>query len=220
MNVLVVEDDEALSRTLEALLTAASMQVQRVSTGKAASEAARRGGLDVIVLDIGLPDIDGFAVLSELRHGSVAVPIVVLTARDTVQDKVAGLDLGADDYVLKPFAPAELVARIRAAVRRANGVASSVVRIGALECDWTGGRITVSDHLVDLRPREWAVLKALVTRAGRVVERDMLAAEVFHQDEPVGRNALDVHVSRLRRKLGPDAPEIRSVRGFGYRLQP
>ena len=120
MNGLVVEDDEALSRTLEALLTAASMQVQRVSTGKAASEAARRGGLDVIVLDIGLPDIDGFAVLSELRHGSVAVPIVVLTARDTVQDKVAGLDLGADDYVLKPFAPAELVAR-RPGRRSAGG---------------------------------------------------------------------------------------------------
>ena len=220
MNVLIVEDDEALSRTLEALLVAASMQVRRVSTGKAAAEAARAGGLDVIVLDIGLPDIDGFAVLGELRRDSIGTPIVVLTARDTVQDRVAGLDLGADDYVLKPFAPSELVARIRAAVRRANGLASSVGRIGALECDWDGGRVTVSGHPIDLRPREWAVLKALVTRAGRVVERDMLVAEVFHRDEPVGPNALDVHISRLRRKLGADAPDIRSVRGFGYRLQP
>lgn len=219
MNVLIVEDDEALSRTLEALFQAASMDVRRVATGKAASEAARAGGLDVIVLDIGLPDIDGFAVLDALRRDSIGTPIVILTARDTVQDRVAGLDLGADDYVLKPFAPTELVARVRAAVRRANGVASSVVRIGEMECDWDGGRVTVSGQPIDLRPREWAVLKVLVTRAGRVVERDMLAAEVFHRDEPVAPNALDVHVSRLRRKLGADAPEIRSVRGFGYRLQ-
>lgn len=219
MNVLIVEDDEALSRTLAALFRAAAMTVRRVSTGESAAAAARAGGFDVIVLDIGLPDIDGFAVLGDLRRANIGTPVVVLTARDTVQDRVAGLDLGADDYVLKPFAPTELVARVRAATRRAKGVASSIVRVGALECDWDGGRVSVSGRQIELRPREWAVLKVLIMRAGRVVGREVLEAEVFLKDEAVAANALDVHISRLRRKLGTDGPEIRSVRGHGYRLQ-
>lgn len=218
MNLLVVEDDESLARSLTASFEAAGFQADRVGDGESALATARLGAHDAIVLDVNLPDIDGFAVLSQLRSEAIATPVIMLTARDTLPDRIAGLELGADDYVVKPFAPTELVARVRAVSRRSTGVAAQGVKVEGLWCDWAGGRASVDGRELDLRPREWSLLRLLATRAGRVVDRGMLIAELFEGESEGSTNALEIQVSRLRAKLAPDGPQIRSVRGRGYRL--
>jgi two-component system response regulator TctD len=220
MKILVVEDDPRLRRSLVATLESEGHEPLCAETGEAALSLAARGDFDAMILDIGLPDIDGFEILGRLRREGFSTPIVVLTARDAVQDRIAGLDMGADDYVLKPFDPFELVARVRAVVRRKSGYAARTVSVGSLTCDWEANTAWVADRRLDLRPREWAVLKALATRPGRVVDRLQLAAEVFPDDQSVLPNALDVHVGRLRRQLAPDGPRLQTLRGAGYRLDP
>lgn len=220
MKILVVEDDLLLRRSLIATLESEGHEPVCVETGAEALALAARSDFDAMVLDIGLPDIDGFEILGRLRREGFSTPIVVLTARDAVQDRIAGLDMGADDYVLKPFDPFELVARVRAVVRRKGGYAARNVSVGALTCDWEAGAAWIGERRLDLRPREWAVLRALATRPGRVVDRVQLATEVFPDDQTVLPNALDVHVGRLRRKLLPDGPKLQTLRGAGYRLDP
>jgi two-component system OmpR family response regulator len=220
MKILVVEDDLLLRRSLIATLESEGHEPVCAETGAEALALATRSDFDAMVLDIGLPDIDGFEILGRLRREGFSTPIVVLTARDAVQDRIAGLDMGADDYVLKPFDPFELVARVRAVVRRKGGYAARNVSVGALTCDWEAGAAWIGERRLDLRPREWAVLRALATRPGRVVDRVQLATEVFPDDQTVLPNALDVHVGRLRRKLLPDGPKLQTLRGAGYRLDP
>lgn len=222
MKILVVEDDPPLRRSLQATLESEGHQPICAETGEAALALALAAGadFDAVVLDIGLPDIDGFEILGQLRRAGFLTPIVMLTARDAVRDRIAGLDMGADDYVLKPFDPFELVARVRAVVRRQGGYASPTAHVGALACDWEAGAAWIGDRRLDLRPREWAVLKALASRPGRVIERARLAAEVFPDEEDPSPNALDIHVGRLRRKLAPDGPNLSTLRGVGYRLDP
>ncbi|KSB88676.1 two-component system response regulator [Caulobacter vibrioides] len=220
MKILVVEDDPPLRRSLTATLESEGHEAVCAETGEAALALALPGDFDAMILDIGLPDIDGFEILSRLRREGFSTPIVVLTARDAVQDRIAGLDMGADDYVLKPFDPFELVARVRAVVRRKSGYAARIVTLGALTCDWEAGAAWVGQRRLDLRPREWAALKALAMRPGRVVDRGQLAAEVFPDEQPASPNALEVHVGRLRRKLQPDGPQLQTLRGAGYRLDP
>lgn len=220
MKILVVEDDLLLRRSLIATLESEGHAPVCAETGAEALALAARSDFDAMVLDIGLPDIDGFEILGRLRREGFSTPIVVLTARDAVQDRIAGLDMGADDYVLKPFDPFELVARVRAVVRRKGGYAARNVSVGALTCDWEAGTAWIGERRLDLRPREWAVLRALATRPGRVVDRVQLATEVFPDDQSVQPNALDVHVGRLRRKLLPDGPRLQTLRGAGYRLDP
>lgn len=220
MKILVVEDDPPLRRSLTATLESEGHQAVCAETGEAALALALPGDFDAMILDIGLPDIDGFEILSRLRREGFSTPIVVLTARDAVQDRIAGLDMGADDYVLKPFDPFELVARVRAVVRRKSGYAARIVTLGTLTCDWEAGAAWVGQRRLDLRPREWAALKALAMRPGRVVDRGQLAAEVFPDEQPASPNALEVHVGRLRRKLQPDGPQLQTLRGAGYRLDP
>ncbi|MBA4787046.1 MAG: response regulator transcription factor, partial [Brevundimonas sp.] len=146
--------------------------------------------------------------------------VLMLTARDALGDRVAGLDFGADDYLVKPFAPSELIARLRAIVRRRQGRAAGAAIVGSLVCDWDAGRAQVNDRELSLRPREWAALRVLASRAGQVVDRELLAAEVFPQDEAPSLNALEIHVGRLRRQLQPDGPAVTNIRGRGYRLDP
>lgn len=222
MKILVVEDDPPLRRSLTATLESEGHVAICAETGEAALALAMSPGadFDAVVLDIGLPDIDGFEILGRLRREGLATPIVMLTARDAVRDRIAGLDMGADDYVLKPFDPFELVARVRAVARRNSGYAARTVHVGALTCDWEAGAAWIGDRRLDLRPREWAALKALATRPGRAVERDRLAAEVFPDEDAPSPNALDIHVGRLRRKLQPDGPRLSTLRGVGYRLDP
>lgn len=220
MRVLVVEDDKALQHSLAATLRAAGIQTRCTHLGQEALELETEGDFDAAILDIGLPDIDGFEILTALRRQGSSTPILMLTARDGVNDRVAGLDLGADDYLIKPFAPTELVARVRAVARRRQGKGGALIQIACLVCDWEAGRARVGERELVLRPREWAALRVLASRPGQVVDREMLAAEVFPQDEPVSLNALEIHVGRLRRKLQPDGPTITNIRGRGYRLDP
>ncbi|MCR5876262.1 response regulator transcription factor [Phenylobacterium sp. J426] len=220
MKILVVEDDAPLSRSLAASFAAAGHEPHTVASGAAALGELEARAFDAMVLDIGLPDIDGFEILARLRRAGSDLPIVVLTARDAVPDRVAGLDMGADDYVLKPFEPEELAARVRAVVRRKRGAAANLLVVGALTCDLESGAAAVGGRPLDLRPREWTALKVLASRPARVVSREQLVAEMFPDEAAVSPNVLDVHVGRLRRKLKPDGPGIRTLRGVGYRLDP
>jgi len=218
MRILIVEDDAALARGIVALLRTAGHAVDHVATGEDALMVAADEAYALVVLDVGLPDIDGFSVLQTLRRRGNRVPVMMLTARDALDDRVRGLDLGADDYLRKPFAPEELEARIRALGRRRGGDPTPELVVGALVLDRSRGSARVGERMLDLRRREWAVLDALATRAGQIVPREMLQSEVFGYDEPVGPNAIEVNITRLRGKLAPDGPAIRTVRGVGYML--
>jgi two-component system response regulator TctD len=218
MRVLIVEDDAALARSLLSLLRAAGHAVDHVATGEDALMVTAGEPYALVILDVGLPDLDGFAVLQALRRRGERVPVLMLTARDALDDRVRGLDLGADDYLRKPFAPEELEARIRALGRRRGGDPTPELVIGSLALNRSTGEARVGSRPLDLRRREWAVLDALATRAAQIVTRETLQAEVFGFDEPVGPNAIEVNITRLRGKLAPDGPAIRTVRGVGYML--
>ncbi|ALJ09062.1 MAG: response regulator [Brevundimonas aurantiaca] len=220
MRILVVEDDKALQHSLEASLLAVGFELRSTDSGDQALHLEATERFDAAVLDIGLPDIDGFEVLKAFRRRGSQTPVLMLTARDALGDRVAGLDFGADDYLVKPFAPSELIARLRAIVRRRQGRAAGAAIVGSLVCDWDAGRAQVNDRELSLRPREWAALRVLASRAGQVVDRELLAAEVFPQDEAPSLNALEIHVGRLRRQLQPDGPAVTNIRGRGYRLDP
>jgi DNA-binding response OmpR family regulator len=219
MRVLLVEDDEALARGLAAALKLAGLAVDHEADGAEAARLALAEPYSLVVLDLGLPGLSGFEVLRRIRGAGSAVPVMILTARDAVSDRVKGLDLGADDYLLKPFDLAEFEARVRALIRRGQGSPSPVLACGGLELDRSSGTVTLHGRPLALRRRELAVLTALLTRAGKVVPKERLAAEIFGFDEPVAPNALELYVARLRRKLEPDGPEIRTIRGLGYLLE-
>ncbi|WP_293966417.1 response regulator transcription factor [Sphingomonas sp.] len=218
MRILIVEDDAPLARSIAALLRGAGHAVDHVATGEDALMVLATEPYALVVLDVGLPDLDGFAVLQALRKRGDRVPVLMLTARDALDDRVRGLDLGADDYLRKPFAPEELEARIRALGRRRGGDPMPELVIGTLTLNRSTGQAQVGERPLDLRRREWAVLDALATRAGQIVPRETLQSEVFGYDEPVGPDAIEVNITRLRGKLAPDGPAIRTVRGVGYLL--
>ena len=218
MRILIVEDDAPLARSIVALLKGAGHAVDHVARGEDALMVLATEPYALVVLDVGLPDIDGFAVLHGLRKRGDRVPVLMLTARDALDDRVRGLDLGADDYLRKPFAPEELEARIRALGRRRGGDPVPELVIGTLSLNRSTNQAQVGERKLDLRRREWAVLDALATRAGQIVPRETLQSEVFGYDEPVGPNAIEVNITRLRGKLAPDGPAIRTVRGVGYLL--
>ncbi len=214
----MIEDDAALARSIAALLRGSGHAVDHVATGEEALEVVGSEPYALAILDVGLPGIDGFAVLSAMRRRGSRLPVLMLTARDALDDRVRGLDLGADDYLRKPFEPEELEARVRALGRRRGGDPVPALRVGALVLNRSTGVAAVAGRVLDLRRREWAVLDSLATRAGQVVPRELLLSEVFGYDEPVGPNAIEVNVTRLRTKLAPDGPQIRTVRGVGYML--
>lgn len=217
--ILLVEDDPALSRGVIALLNGAGHAADSAKDGETALFFVESEPCSLIILDIGLPRMSGFEVISKLRARGCKTPILVLTARDQVTDRVKGLDLGADDYLLKPFNASELGARVRALLRRDHGDPSPVVVIGNLTIDRTHCTAEVSGRSLQLRRREWAVLDRLIARAGEVVSKERLISEVFSYDDAVAPNALEVHIARLRRQLEPDGPTICTMRGLGYMLK-
>lgn len=216
--ILLVEDDAALARGIAAVLRAKGHALDVVDDGEGALAAAADEPYALILLDLGLPDIDGIDVLRRIRRAGNRTPVLVLTARDAVGDRVAGLDNGADDYVLKPFDPDEMEARVRALLRRSTGEASATVTVGGLVLDPARATATLDGRDLVLRRREWAVLERLAARPGKIVSKERLASEIFGYDEPVAPNAVEVYVARLRRKLEPDGPVIRTMRGLGYIL--
>lgn len=216
--ILVVEDDPALARGVVALLRADGHATDAVSEGRSALQLAEREPCSLYIVDIGLPDVSGFDVIRKLRARGDRTPILVLTAHDRVSELVQGLDLGADDYLVKPFDPTELAARIRALLRRNHGDPNPVLSIGRLTIDHARKTAEVAGRPLHLRPREWAVLACLSAHVGEVVPKNKLLAEVFSFDDEVAPNAVEVHVARVRRQLEPDGPAIRTLRGLGYIL--
>ena len=214
MRVLLVEDDALLGDGLRAGLRQAGFEIDWVRDGADAVHAAETEWFAAIVLDLGLPNMDGLAVLRRLRARGSKTPILILTARDAVQDRVTGLDGGADDYVVKPVDLAELAARLRALVRRARGEAAPALRRGDLELDPAAHRVVFRGRTVELSAREFALLHELMLNAGRVLSSEKLEERLYSWGREVESNTVEVHVHHLRRKLSPRL--IRTIRGVGY----
>jgi two-component system OmpR family response regulator/two-component system response regulator QseB len=214
MRVLLVEDDPLLGEGIQTSLRLAAVTVDWLVDGVTALAALREGGFDVVVLDLGLPRLDGLGVIRAARADSIATPILVLTARDRVADRVQALDLGADDYLGKPFDPSELLARIRALHRRNSGQVQTFIGREPLVLDPTNFSVLWHRRPIDLPRREFALLRVLLENEGRIVSREVLQQRLYGWDEDVTSNSLDVHVHHLRRKLDPTL--IRTVRGVGY----
>ena len=216
MRVLLVEDDDLIAHGIQAGLQARGLTVDGVET--AAQAAARLSAVhyQVVILDLGLPDEDGMSLLQRWRADGMALPVLVLTARDAVEDRVAGLRAGADDYLLKPFDLDELVARLHALLRRAAGRSAATIEQGALRVDPERGEVSLHGRPVVLSRRELALLAALLHARGRILSADQLKDSLYGFSEEIESNALNVHIHHLRRKLGADL--IETVRGVGYRF--
>jgi two-component system OmpR family response regulator len=218
MRILIVEDDLILADGLAHTLRSMGHAVDCVATGPDADQALGAEEYEFVILDIELPKFDGFEVLRRLRRRKASTPVLVLTARDSVHDRIQGLDLGADDYLTKPFEMGELEARIRALGRRARGLVENRIDIGALSVDLKGRRAYVAGTAVELSAREFAVLEVLAGRAGRVVSKEALIKSLYQWDEEVSLNAIEIYVHRLRKKLQDMGIGIRTIRGLGYLL--
>ena len=216
MRLLLVEDDALLGDGLDVGLAQAGFEVDWVRDGVAAVHAADAGGYAAVILDLGLPRMGGFDVLQRIRSRGLRLPVLILTARDAIDDRVRGLDAGADDYLVKPADLTELAARLRALIRRSKGEADPTLRIGAVELDPAARTVLHEGVPVALKPREFALLHELMLNAGRVLTRDQLEDRLYRWGDEIGSNSVEVHVHHLRRKLAPDL--IRTVRGVGYML--
>ena len=216
MRVLLAEDDAMIGAAVQDRLRGQGLAVDWVRDGRAAETALTGDVYDLLLLDLGLPGREGLAVLRGLRGRGSTLPVVILTARDAVDDRVAGLDAGADDYVVKPFDLKELEARLRAVLRRRAGRASSVIEHGRLTLDLSSHELRRDGVAVPVSPREFALLHALLERPGRILSRAQLEERLYGWGEEVGSNVVEVHIHSLRRKLGADL--IRNVRGVGYRI--
>ncbi|WP_111412994.1 response regulator [Billgrantia lactosivorans] len=218
MRLLVVEDDPLIARSLEQALTPLGNTVEAFTRHADASAALRHDRFDLVLLDLGLPDGDGLALLGELRERGDTTPVLILTARDGIDDRVRGLDLGADDYLAKPFSLVELEARVRALLRRSQQRIDNRLRLGALCFDSVAGLAYLNDTALELPRRELALIEGLLLHAGNIAPREMLERRLFGFGE-VGPNALEVYISRLRKRLQGSGLRIRTFRGLGYRLE-
>ena len=216
MRVLLIEDDPLLGDALQAGLRGKGFAVEWLRDGEAGAAALATDRFDAVVLDLGLPLLDGRRLLERRRGAGDRTPVLVLTARDALEDRVGGLDDGADDYVVKPVAIAELAARLRALIRRASGIARGQLEAGPMALDPATRTVTWQGEPVELAPREFDVLLALTLKAGRVVTRQQIESALYEWDRSIESNAIEVHVHHLRRKLSPDL--IRTVRGVGYMM--
>jgi two-component system OmpR family response regulator/two-component system response regulator QseB len=216
MRILLVEDDKLLGDGVQAGLAQSGFTVDWVRDGIAAELALRTGGYAGVALDLGLPRLSGLELLERLRRANNKVPVLILTARDRVEDRIKGLDGGADDYLVKPFDLQELAARLRALTRRASGEAAPSLQVGEIELDPAARSVRFRGRPVDLSAREFALLQELMRSAGRVLSREQLAQSLYAWGEEIESNAIEVHVHHLRRKLAPEL--VRTVRGVGYLL--
>lgn len=228
MRLLLVEDDIMVASGIKLGLTEAGYAVDWVGSGERAEEVLQRETFDVAVVDIGLPGMDGLELTRRLRRPEMAshdMPVLILTARDALQDRVQGLDLGADDYMVKPFELPELLARLRALLRRSQAATTAVLSFGPLELDTANRRVGIRHDAqgallpIELGPREWTVLEYLLIHAPKPASKDKLLQALTGWDKEITPNAVEVYVSRLRGKLEPHGVALRSIRGFGYRLE-
>lgn len=219
MRILIVEDDKTLGAAISRSLRQEGFAVDWVETARAALQCLSAENFDLLVLDLGLPDSDGHAVVRKVRELGQSLPVLILTARDALDERVKGLDTGADDYVIKPIAMPELHARLRALLRRRMNNASPHVTIGKLVLDTVGRRAFIDSRSIDLSAREWSVLEYLIGRTGRVVSKDQLIQAIAGWDRDLSQNAIEAYVHRIRTKIEGSDITIRTVRGLGYMLE-
>ncbi|EJL91490.1 two-component system response regulator PmrA [Pantoea sp. GM01] len=217
MKLLIVEDDALLQSGLAQALSAQGYAIDCASTAAESNAMLRSGQYSLIVLDLGLPDRDGASLLRQWRRDGIAVPVLILTARDALEDRVDGLDAGADDYLVKPFALVELQARVRALIRRYQGHSDNLLQQGDLTLNLSSQQVLLEDHPLEITPKEFALLTRLLMRVGQNVHRETLQQDLYSWNDDPGSNTLEVHIHNLRRKLGKD--RIKTVRGVGYRLE-
>ncbi|ATM88465.1 two-component system response regulator PmrA [Yersinia massiliensis] len=217
MKLLIVEDDELLQRGIAMALTNEGYACDCAGTAAQAQGLLLSSQYSMIILDLGLPDQDGTLLLRQWRRQTVTLPVLILTARDALEDRVEGLDAGADDYLIKPFALAELLARVRALIRRYQGQSDNLIQQDDLSLNLSTQQVYLQDQPLEITPKEFAILSRLIMRAGQTVNRELLQQDLYTWNDDLGSNTLEVHIHNLRRKLGKD--RIRTVRGIGYRLE-
>jgi DNA-binding response OmpR family regulator len=218
MRILLVEDDALVADAIVRGLSLTGFAVDHAGSAESARTILGTEHFDLAIVDIGLPGADGFSVVRRLRDAGKLMPVLILTARYTLQDKILAFDLGADDFLMKPFEQAELAARCRALIRRSGGVPAGAIRLGRLNIDLSGHQLQLDSQPIELTKREWVVLEDLVHNIGRVVSKERLLRSLAGWEQDLTANAVETHVSRLRAKLS-DAAVIRTVRGLGYRLE-
>ena len=218
MRLLVVEDDDIVADAITRGLSAEKYSVHRVSSAEAAQSAMATEDFALAVIDVALPGADGLTLVRRLRSGGKTLPTLILTARCTLNDKVKALDLGADDFLSKPFEPAELVARCRALMRRSSGALDGIIKLNRMSVDLVGKRLSIDGAEIELTAREWLLLECLVRRTGQIVSKERVQQALASPEQDLTANAVEVSVSRLRAKLS-NAAVIRSLRGLGYRLE-
>jgi DNA-binding response OmpR family regulator len=216
MHILLIEDDSQLAANLSKALTASGHVVNHVDKGQHGLNSLKTEAPDIVILDLGLPDMDGISVLKKLRAINRELPVLLLTARDSIDDKVAGLDSGADDYLAKPFDMSELQARLRVLGRRLTTAKSNEITIGDVALDTSQHRVLLSGKPVELSRREFMLLTLLMENAGKVMTRSSLESRLYSWGEEVASNTVEVHIHHLRKKFGQEF--IRTVRGVGYRI--
>jgi DNA-binding response OmpR family regulator len=214
VNILLIEDDAALASALSKTLSREGFIVNHVAQGKLAITTVKTEPTDIVILDLGLPDMDGLDVLSAIRKHSAELPVLILTARSSIQEKVSGLDLGADDYLAKPFEVDELLARLRVFERRSSAFKHSGLSVGEVALDASSYQASVANKPIELSRREFMLLKALVENAGRVLTRESLESKLYRWGEEVASNTIEVHIHHLRKKL--PSGFIQTLRGVGY----
>jgi DNA-binding response OmpR family regulator len=214
MHLLLVEDDHLVAQGLCRSLRQEGYSVEHSATVKHALQCLGSGEIELVILDLGLPDGDGSQVLKQIKSQKKIIPVVILTARSSIDDKVQGLDMGADDYLAKPFEPAELFARLRVASRRVNQAQSSLLQCGEVTMDTSAHSVTLNDELLSLPRKEYMLLKALLENQGRVQSKQQLENKLYQWGEEVGSNTIEVHIHHLRKKVPSDF--IKTLRGIGY----
>ena len=219
MRILLVEDDPMLSAAVARALRQSAHVVETVASGDDADQCLASNEYDLVLLDLGLPVLDGFEVLRRLRQRRNTVPVLILTVRDVPEDLVKGLDLGADDYLTKPFNLSELEARVRALIRRSHSSAASELVHGPLRLDMAGRRLYCNGQPMELSARELAVVELRLLRSGRVVTKQQISEQLYGWEESSSSNAVEVFVYRLRKKLEGSGVELRTIRGMGYLIE-
>lgn len=224
MRLLLVEDDVMVASGIKLGLAGAGYAVDWVGSAERALEAAAKESFDVAVIDLGLPGVDGLSLVGRLRRQGSTFPMLILTARDALDDRVRGLDAGADDYMVKPYQLPELLARLRALLRRSQAATTAVLRFGPLEMDTANRKASAvmpsgDRHLLELGPREWTVMEYLLLQAPKPASKEKILAALTGWDKEMTPNAVEVYISRLRGKFEPHGVALRSIRGFGYRLE-
>ena len=217
MKILIVEDDELIQQGLAKALANESYACDCAATAAQAKSLVQVGQYSLIILDLGLPDQDGASLLRQWRRSGVDVPVLILTARDAIEDRVSGLDAGADDYLVKPFALVELQARVRALIRRFQGHRDHLLQVENIILNLSTQQVTFEGQQIELTPKEFALLSRLMMRAGQTVNREILQQDLYSWQDDLSSNTLEVHIHNLRRKLGKE--RIKTVRSVGYRLE-